>query len=155
MKIETIKITEEKSALTIVFSPGCVFHKIIEFCPIAFKKGKKPKINKEFVKNKNNIFDLEFTNFLEHLETWYAHRDNTQEYLHPTQKPIKLAEFSIKALSEVNDIVIDFFGGTGSTLLACERLNRTCYMMEIDPIYCSVIIERWEAFTGKKSKKIS
>jgi DNA modification methylase len=50
--------------------------------------------------------------------------------------------------------VLDLFGGSGSTLIACEQLNRTCYMMEIDPKYCDVIIDRWEQFTGQKAVKL-
>lgn len=51
-------------------------------------------------------------------------------------------------------IILDLFGGSGSTLIACEQLNRSCYMMELDPKYCSVIIERWKALTGKEAAKI-
>ena len=57
--------------------------------------------------------------------------------------------------SQENDIVLDVFGGSGSTLIACENLNRRCRMMEIDPIYCDVIIERWEKLTGKHAEKIT
>jgi site-specific DNA-methyltransferase (adenine-specific) len=54
-----------------------------------------------------------------------------------------------------NNSVLDLFGGSGSTLIACEQLNRSCYMMELDPKYCSVILERWENLTGKKAEKTS
>ena len=70
---------------------------------------------------------------------------------HPTQKPIKLAEWFLKRYSKDGHIVIDLFGGSGSTLIACEQLDRTCYMMELDPKYCDVIIKRWEKFTGEKA----
>ena len=53
--------------------------------------------------------------------------------------------------SKENEKVLDLFGGSGSTLIACEQLNRTCYMMELDPKYCDVIIKRWEALTGNKA----
>jgi len=76
-------------------------------------------------------------------------------YKHPTQKPIELAIRAIKNSSKINDIIEDLFGGSGSTLIACEKLNRICYMMEIDPIYCDVIINRWENYTGKKAVKIN
>lgn len=75
--------------------------------------------------------------------------------LHPTMKPVELCRQLIQDGSKQNMIVLDFFGGSGSTLLACEQTNRVCYMMEIDPHYCSVIIERWEDFTGKCHEKLN
>lgn len=72
--------------------------------------------------------------------------------LHPTMKPIKLLSRLIKNSSRINESVLDLFGGSGSTLIACEQLNRICYMMELDPKYCDVIIKRWETLTGKKAK---
>lgn len=73
--------------------------------------------------------------------------------LHPTMKPIKLLSDKIRISSSENGIVLDLFGGSGSTLIACEQLNRKCYMMELDPHYIDVIIQRWENFTGKKAIK--
>jgi site-specific DNA-methyltransferase (adenine-specific) len=70
--------------------------------------------------------------------------------LHPTMKPVALIENALLNSTEAGNIVLDLFGGSGSTLIACEKLNRKCRMMEIDPCYCDVIIERWEKFTGKK-----
>ena len=58
-------------------------------------------------------------------------------------------------MSDKDDIVIDPFGGSGSTLIACEKTNRICYMMELDPKYCDVIIKRWEEYTGQKAVKIA
>lgn len=74
---------------------------------------------------------------------------------HPTQKPIKLASWFLNKYSKENDIILDLFGGSGSTLIACEQLNRKCYMMELDPKYCDVIIKRWETLTGKKATKVN
>lgn len=71
--------------------------------------------------------------------------------LHPTMKPIKLLAKLISNSSQKNDIILDLFGGSGSTLIACEQLERTCYMSELDRKYVDVIIQRWEAFTGKKA----
>ena len=73
---------------------------------------------------------------------------------HPTMKPLKLLARQIKNSSKRNEIVLDLFGGSGSTLLSCEQLERTCYMMEYDPKYCDVIIKRWEEHTGKKAEQI-
>lgn len=74
--------------------------------------------------------------------------------LHPTMKPLKLLERLIKNSSKQGELVLDSFGGSGSTLMTCEQLNRRCAMMELDPHYVDVIIDRWESFTGKKAKKI-
>jgi len=73
----------------------------------------------------------------------------SEKYIHPTQKPIELPARAIKNSSKQNDIVLDLFGGLGSTLIACEQTNRQCLMMELDPHYCEVICTRWENLTGK------
>lgn len=73
---------------------------------------------------------------------------------HPTQKPIELIEPIINFSSNKNQIVLDLFGGSGSTMIACEKLGRKCFMMEMDPKYCDVIIKRWQDFTGKTAKRI-
>jgi site-specific DNA-methyltransferase (adenine-specific) len=75
--------------------------------------------------------------------------------VHPTQKPLFLPIEAINNSSKKEDIVLDLFGGSGSTLIACEQLNRKCYMMELDPHYIDVIIQRWENFTGEKAVKIN
>lgn len=74
---------------------------------------------------------------------------------HPTQKPIELSGWFITRYSNEGERVVDLFGGSGSTLIACEQTNRKCYMMEIDPYYCQVIIDRWEKFTNKKAVKLN
>ena len=71
--------------------------------------------------------------------------------LHPTMKPVALVANAILDGTEPGMIVLDPFGGSGSTLIACEQTGRRCRMMEIDPHYCDVIIDRWEKFTGKKA----
>lgn len=71
--------------------------------------------------------------------------------VHPTQKPVGLMGEILKDFSKENDTVLDCFGGSGSTLIACEQLNRKCYMMEYEPHYIDVIISRWEQFTGEKA----
>lgn len=82
---------------------------------------------------------------------WNIPKDSANEYAHPTQKPVKLSEFAIRNTTERGGTVLDLFGGSGSTLIACEQLDRRCCMMELDPRYCDVIIKRWERFTGKKA----
>lgn len=74
--------------------------------------------------------------------------------LHPTMKPVKLLAKFIKNSSRENEVVLDLFGGSGSTLIACEQLNRQCYMMEYEPKFVDVIIKRWEEFTGEKAIKL-
>ena len=74
-----------------------------------------------------------------------------KDRFHPTQKPVRLMSKIIEDFSNDCDIVLDAFGGSGSTLIACEQLNRKCYTMELDPHYCDVIITRWETLTGKKA----
>lgn len=85
---------------------------------------------------------------------WELKREGKNEY-HPTQKPVELPERAILNSSKENDIVLDLFGGSGSTLIAAEKLNRKCFMMELDPQYIGVIIERWEKFTGKEAVRLN
>lgn len=72
---------------------------------------------------------------------------------HPTMKPVTLLARLIYNSSHTGDTVLDPFGGSGSTLMACEQLHRRCIMMELDPIYCDVIVKRWEALTGKQAQR--
>ncbi len=83
---------------------------------------------------------------------WRLHRE--MKYDHPTQKPIKLVSIAIRNSSKRDDIVLDLFGGSGSTMIAAEELSRSCYTMELDPKYVDVIIKRWEKLTNKKAIKI-
>jgi DNA modification methylase len=64
-----------------------------------------------------------------------------------------LSEWFLTRYSKENDICVDLFGGSGSTLIACEKTNRKCFMMELDPHYCGVILDRWQKFTGKKAHR--
>ena len=77
--------------------------------------------------------------------------------VHPTQKPLNLIAQIFKKFDKNNEYsnIVDLFGGSGSTLIACEQLSRKCYMMELDPHYVDVIINRWETFTGKKAVKLN
>ena len=74
--------------------------------------------------------------------------------VHPTQKPIALVAWFLNRYGKDGDIVADIFGGSGSTMIACEQLGRKCRMMELDPHYCDVIIARWEKLTGEKAVKV-
>lgn len=70
---------------------------------------------------------------------------------HATKKPIELVERAIRHASKPGDHILDLFGGSGSTLIAAEKTKRKCFMMELDPKYCDVIVARWEAYTGRKA----
>lgn len=74
---------------------------------------------------------------------------------HPTMKPVELIAYEIGNSTHKGDIVLDTFGGSGTTMIACEQLDRVCYMAELDPHYCDVIINRWENLTGEKAVKIN
>lgn len=94
---------------------------------------------------------------------WYGDRKQTtvidynkpvRNGEHPTMKPVDLFAYLIQNSTKEGDSVLDTFGGSGTTLIACEQLNRKCYMMELDPHYCDVIIARWEKLTGKEAVKV-
>lgn len=87
------------------------------------------------------------------LSTWTINKRNG-ETGHPTEKPVGVPSMAVSHSSKEGDVVIDLFGGSGSTLIACEQLNRKCYICELDPHYCDVIIDRWETFTGQKAVKL-
>ena len=82
---------------------------------------------------------------------WRIDKDWAASYLHPTQKPVALAEEAIDKTTIQGCLVLDLFGGSGSTLIACEKTNRHCRMMELSQAYCDVIINRWQQYTGKEA----
>jgi site-specific DNA-methyltransferase (adenine-specific) len=88
-------------------------------------------------------------------DVWELSRGDTSKYVHPTQKPVQLIEKAIKNSSKSGDVIIDCFGGSGSTLIACEKTNRKCNMMELDPKYLDRIVKRWEDYTGKKAELLN
>lgn len=96
----------------------------------------------------NGNIDKEIKN---ESDLWEIAKDTN--YVHPTQKPVALCGRALKNHASVK-VVLDLFGGSGSTLIACEQLGRTCYMMELDPKYCDVIVKRWENLTGEMAVRI-
>ena len=95
---------------------------------------------------------------------WYSDRKQTtilefdkpaRSDEHPTMKPVKLFDYQIKNSSKAGDNVLDLFGGSGTTIIACEQNNRKAFVMEYDPRYVNVIIKRWEELTGKKAIKLN
>jgi len=87
-------------------------------------------------------------------DVWEIAKDNVSGYKHPTQKPVALGVRAIKNSTKRGEIIIDYYLGSGSTLIACEQTNRICYGMELDPAYIDVIITRWENYTNNKVKLI-
>jgi DNA modification methylase len=90
-----------------------------------------------------------------HADVWEIGKDAASSYAHPTQKPVELPQFAIENHSDKNDSVLDLFGGSGSTLIACEKVGRTNFSMELDPKYCDVIVNRWEKYTGQKATLVN
>ena len=86
---------------------------------------------------------------------WRIGTNKTQIKENLTCFPVALPKKGIEIMTNRGEIVLDPFGGSGSTLIACEQLNRKCYMCEIDPIYCQIIINRWEKFSGEKAVKLN
>lgn len=123
------------------------YHWRHEPCWYAVKKGKSH--NWQGSRTEDTVWEIAGMNAM-----GASHDKADERSGHGTQKPIECMKRPIKNNTQEGDIVYDPFGGSGSTLIACEQLNRKCYMMEIDEFYCSVIIERWENLTGKKAIKI-
>ena len=98
--------------------------------------------------------ELAWTNFginCRHI----SHHWGKEKKQHITMKPLTVIAWAIERAKEKANVIVDLFGGSGSTLIACEQLDRTCYMMELDPKYCDVIIKRWETLTGEKAVLIN
>ena len=96
-----------------------------------------------------------FRDTRDEYDVWEVPRKHAGAYKHPTEKPIWLVEKALANSSERGWPVADLFAGSGSTLIACERLKRKCHAMEFDPYHAQTIIDRWEEFTGKKAEKLS
>lgn len=133
MDVKNVIVWDKK-----VHGLGSDYKSTYEHCVVG-KKG-KPEIHNRYG--------------LDYQDIWRLQREMGRNKDHATAKPIELLEKPIKHASKEDDIVLDLFGGSGSTLIACEKTNRICYMMELDPKYCDVIIKRWEDYTKLKAKKI-
>lgn len=140
-------------------TPQVAFNKVME--PCIYGTSGEPYLSKYHtnfseVINKNldtgnrlpdDILDL--------FSIWLERRLPATEYEHPTQKPPTLYEKAIRRCTKPGDYVLELFGGSGSTLIACEQLKRKCLIVEIDPVFCSLIIRRYENLTGQSAKKIN
>jgi DNA modification methylase len=92
----------------------------------------------------NNVPDL-----------WHVKKVSPQSMIHLTEKPVELAVRAMQYSSRPGENVLDLFGGSGSTLIAAEQTGRRAFLMELDPLYCDVIVQRWERFTGRKAERDS
>lgn len=137
-----------------ILSRGQDYHRCYEPCIVGWKDGQKHYTNKA-IASLSDIFLLDKIDFQEQLDVWYEKRDATNHYVHPTQKPVRLAERALRKSSRMNDLVLDFFGGSGSTLIACIQLRRRCFMTELDPKFCDVIVTRYCNFTGNSIVKLN
>jgi DNA modification methylase len=87
-------------------------------------------------------------------DLWHVKKVNPQAMVHLTEKPVELAVRAIQYSSKPGENVLDLFGGSGSTLIGCEQTGRRAYLMEMDPLYSDVIVQRWEQFTGGKAERV-
>jgi len=117
------------------------FHWKHEHCIYGWIKGNRPKFYGGH--NKTTVWDVN-----------YGKGEYTIGREHPTQKPVELCEKALFCNSKKGHSVLDLFGGSGTTLIACEQTDRICYMMELDPVYVEVIKSRWERFTGNKAEQL-
>jgi len=87
-------------------------------------------------------------------DVWSVKKVNPNQMIHLTEKPVELAVRAMQYSSLAGENVLDLFGGSGSTLIAAEQTGRRAFLMEIDPLYADVIVQRWEKFTGRKAERI-
>jgi DNA modification methylase len=88
------------------------------------------------------------------VDVWLVKKVSPQNMVHLTEKPVELSLRALQYSSRPGEHVLDLFGGSGSTLIAAEQSGRRAFLMEIDPLYCDVIVERWQRFSGKKAKRL-
>jgi len=139
-------------------TPQVAFNKSTEMCVYSIKgspylapiNNLNELLNKEISSGNRTIEDV-----IDLFEIWLAKRVPAQNYIHPTEKSPTLHEKPLKRCTKVNDVVLDLFCGSGSTLIACEQLKRRCYTIDIDPVFASLAIKRYEELTGNKAKLIS
>ena len=139
------------------FNPllNTAFHKCYE--PCVYGKIGSPHLNNKF-RTITEIMNAEikskevFSQLLCMIDIWISKRERVNDYLHPTQKPVDLFYKPFKRCSNIGDIILDSFGGSGTTIIACEKMKRKARVIEFDPYYCDVIIKRWEDYTGKKAR---
>ncbi|MEX2515185.1 MAG: DNA modification methylase [Candidatus Paceibacterota bacterium] len=140
-------------------TPKVAFNKCTEYCiygtvgkPYLSERIKNlTELQNKNVDSGNRLID----DVLDLLNIWLVKRVNTSDYEHPTTKPPALYEKSLRRCSKPGDKILDLCGGSGSSLIAAEQLNRMAYLVEIEPVFCQVIINRYEKLTGEKAEKIN
>lgn len=139
-------------------TPKVAFNRVHE--PAIYGTTGKAFLNNN-LKNVNEILNQEVTTgnqlhneLLDMIDLWIVKRDDVQSYLHPTQKPVGLNEKPLKRCTAPGHVVFSGFGGSGSDLIACEQLRRVWFGVEQDPVFASIIIDRWEKFTKLTAKRI-
>ncbi|MEZ6255938.1 MAG: DNA modification methylase [Patescibacteria group bacterium] len=140
-------------------TPQIAFNKAYE--PCVYGTIGKPFLNQR-VTNLNEVLNKEvgtgnrlLDDVEDYLNIWLSKRLPSNQYEHPTEKPVTLHEKPLRRCTKPGDKVLDLFGGSGSTLIACEQLNRTAYLVELDPVFCDLIIRRYERLTHDKAKLIN
>jgi len=140
-------------------TPQIAFNKAYE--PCVYGTIGNPYLNSN-IRNLNEVLNKEvgtgnrlLDDIEDYLNIWLVKRLSTLEYEHPTQKPVTLHEKPLRRCTKPGDKVLDLFGGSGSTLIACEQLKRKAYLVEIDPVFCDLIIRRYENLTKRYAKLIS
>jgi len=140
-------------------TPQVAFSKMYE--PALYGTVGRPYLSKKHTKmaeilNKDiGIGNATIDDITDMIDIWLAKRDATSDYQHPTQKPLSLHERPLNRCTKIGDNVLDLCGGSGSTLLACEQMKRNAFLVEMNPVFCQVIINRYETFTGTKAVSIS
>lgn len=140
-------------------TPQIAFNKVYE--PCVYGTRGNPYLS-PILHNLNEIMNKEtgtgnqlLDDIIDILNIWLVKRIPGSEYEHPTQKPPTLHEKALKRCAKSGDTVLDLFGGSGSTLIACEQLKRKAYLVEIEPIFCDLIINRYRKLTNDKIKKLN
>jgi DNA modification methylase len=140
-------------------TPQVAFNKMYE--PCVYGTLGAPYLSKS-VTNLNEILNKEVStgnraidDILDLLNIWIVKRLPTSSYEHPTQKPVSLVEKPLRRCTRPGDAVLDLFGGSGSTLVACEEMHRRCVMLELEPIFVDLIKRRWEKLTGMEAIRVN
>ena len=139
-------------------TPQIAFNKVYEPCVYGIRG--TPFMNKN-IKNLNEILNAEIGSgnqvheeIMDMITLWVEKRVNAQDYTHPTEKPVTLSQKPLKRCSAPGHIILDSFAGSGSSLMAAHQLNRKWRGMEQDVVFGSIIVDRFEKFTGIKAIKI-
>jgi DNA modification methylase len=159
---EELGITNKRVAMWIKNNqnptPQIAFNRVYE--PVVYGIKGKPYLSD--IKNTSEILNKEIENgnrtiddILDMIDIWLVKRLPATQYEHPTEKSPTLHEKALRRCTKINDIVLDLFSGSGSTLIACEQLKRKCFTAEINPIFCQLTINRYESYANKKAKKLN